>query len=30
MFRISRDGHEPIVDVDQVESIDPAIHAQWE
>jgi hypothetical protein len=25
MYRISRNGHEPIVDVDQVEAIEPAI-----
>jgi hypothetical protein len=25
MFRISRNGHEPIVDVDTVEDIEPAI-----
>jgi hypothetical protein len=25
MYRISRDGHEPIVDVDQIEAIEPAL-----
>ena len=27
MYRISRNGQEPIVDVDQVEGIEPAIGA---
>jgi hypothetical protein len=27
MFRISRDGQEPIADVDQVEAIEPAIRS---
>jgi hypothetical protein len=27
MFRMSRNGHEPIVDVDQVEAIERAIRA---
>jgi hypothetical protein len=27
MYRISRDGHEPIIDVDQVEAIDTAIRS---
>jgi hypothetical protein len=27
MYRISRDGHEPIIDVEQVEAIDPAIRS---
>jgi len=27
MYRISRNGHEPIVDVDQAEAIEPAIRS---
>ena len=27
MYRVSRDGPEPIVDVDQVEAIEPAIRS---
>ena len=27
MYRISRNGHEPIIDVDQVEAIEPAIRS---
>jgi hypothetical protein len=27
MYRISRNGHDPIIDVDQVEAIDPAIRS---
>jgi hypothetical protein len=27
MYRISRNGHEPIVDVDQVEALEPAIRS---
>jgi hypothetical protein len=27
MFRISHNGHEPIVDIDQVEAIEPAVRS---
>ena len=27
MYRISRNGHEPIVDVDQVEAIEPVVRS---
>lgn len=27
MFRVSRNGHEPIVDVDQVDAIEPALRS---